>query len=73
MGIKVEWAYNIKADKYTGKYGWVFRQLDTAPFYNCYVSKKTFNNIKKLLKNNYKIIKSLDTDKGEEGYVLWKK
>ena len=57
---------------YTGKYGWVFKNLDTPPFYNCYVSENTYKKIKHKLTGEYKcnIENSLDTLKGEKGYLL---
>ena len=63
--------------------GWVFRQLDTRPFYNCYVNELTLKKIKKYLIGRYEcdIYPSLETDpirvgrkmKRLKGYQLIKK
>lgn len=58
--------------RYNGKYGWIFKNLDTPPFYNCYVSETTYNKVKKELVNEYecRVYESLKTLDGKKGYRL---
>lgn len=54
--------------------GWVFRHLDTKPYYNCLVSNKTYRKIKHLLVDKYacNIKPSIygNSDTGDKMWVL---
>jgi hypothetical protein len=59
-------------------YEWIFKHLDTGPFYNCYVSEYTYKVIKDRLVNRYEcdVVETLYVDPytrnpiKQKGYIL---
>ena len=73
--IEFDWRW-LDKPKETYKYdfpnGWVFRMLDTPPYYNVLISDKTLRKVKKLLKGPYKCkIEPSINGKSDDGQNMW--